>query len=159
MTKKVPEGVPLVLEKVGEANTFQLQGEGKPLLPNGKFVLKPAVKLKEAAGKIKIKLIAKPEQISTNSGTYQEVATWTCEKDEGHLDALLFSSDTPATAQWKLVAQGETKFTDKKQQNNLNLDIPGIELRRGDVVTIYVKSDGATTIVADAAIQGREIGE
>lgn len=154
---KLPAGVNLKLKKVGEAEAFQLT-QKDPILPNGRFVLIPEYK-EETAGAVKSKLIIKPEQISTNAATYQEVASWVVATKKGYLDALAFDSDTPATAQYRLTVNNEVIFEDKKLQNILDNDIPeNYDLKKGDTILIEAKSDGATTITVDGMIQGREVG-
>lgn len=156
---KLPVGVNLKLKKIEEAESFSIQGDGKPILPNGVFVLIPEFE-EETLGAVKSKLIIKPEQISTNSATYQEVAKWTISTKKAYLDALAFDSDTPATAQYRLTVNGVIIFADKKLQNILDIDIPeNYDLRKANEILIEVKSDGATTIVVDGLIQGREVGE
>jgi len=155
---KLPAGVNLKLKKVGEAESFQLKGEGKPILPNGQFVLVPEFE-EETVGAIKSKLIIKPEQVSTNSATYQEIASWVVATIKGYLDALGFDSDIPGTAQYRLTVNNEVIFEDKKLQNILDIDIPkDYDLRKGNTILIEAKSDGSTTILVDGLIQGREVG-
>lgn len=146
--------IPMILKKVEESEKFIFLGT---IWPQGEYVLMPSIK-EEVVGEISIDLILKPEQVSTSSNTYQEVAKWIVSKNKGYLDALCFYSDTPAIAQWELKIKGDTIFTNKKIQTALSVDIPDIDLKEGDVIIINVKSDGATTIVGDGLIQGREVG-
>lgn len=151
--KELPKGVALQLIKVGDQEFFSYEGEIKPA---GKYMGFPKIK-EEAAGDVDIDLIIKPEQVATNANTYQEVATWTVSKRKGYLDNISFDSDTPATAQWKLEIKSSEIFKDKKQQNITDIPVKEIDYAKGDTITLSVKSDGVTNIVADGLIVGREV--
>lgn len=154
---QLPQGVRsrIVLKKVGEAKSFMLTGK-EPILPNGKFVLTYDFK-EETAGAIRISLEFDLEQVSTNSATYQELAKITITGKKAYLDEISFYSDTPATAQFRLTIRRDEKFAGKKIQTILDIDGKETDLKKGDIVLLEVKSDGATTIIADGLIQVREV--
>jgi hypothetical protein len=154
---ELPQGLKprTVLKKVGEASSFILS-KGGPILPNGKFVLTYDFK-EGTAGQLSLSLTIDLEQVSTNSATYQELAKVTITGVQAYLDEISMYSDTPDTAQFRLTIRRNQKFADKKIQTILVIDGKGTDLKKGDIVLLEVKSDGATTIVADGFIQVREV--
>lgn len=128
-----------------------------PQLPEGEYILEPEVKGKEKAQPYTE--IIKPEQVSTNSSSYQELAKWQLSADkDGKLFEISLYSDTPATAQFRLTIKGTAIFADKKIQNILDIPFEDYGLTEKQTVLLEVKSDGSTTIKADGYIHGREYG-
>lgn len=165
---KLNLGLSLKLQKVSD-NPKAVLIQGLPedlvqlikdnhLLPPGEYSVVVETEEVEGSPSLKRTPIVKPDQTSTNSATYQSVASWTVATNKAILKALGFVNDTPATGNWKLTIKGTTIFTDKVQQNGFNLDMGDYELKKGDKVEILGKSDGATTVVFDGLIHGEEIG-
>lgn len=96
--------------------------------------------------------------LSTNSSEYQTVASWAIPTNlVGQLEELSFTSDDPDTAIWRLTIAGVEQWADLTQQDPLNVRFPtNNQLDGDDEVLLEMRSDGATTIDADAAISGME---
>lgn len=157
---EVPSIIKPVLKRVGDADTFQMVGDNKPIAPPGKFVISyPYIEgnVGIAAGGIGVLPIIKPEQVSTNSGSFQELVKWVVGRSTGFLDSIAFFSNTPLVAIYQLTIKKNVIFTGKKIQQILSLDLLAYDLKEGDVILLEVKSDGATTILSDGLIQGREV--
>lgn len=110
-------------------------------------------------------LFAKPgaprsvvDRESTTSADFQEVVNWTIPADRiGQLDEVSMTSDTPATALWRLTIAGIVQWSDVLIQDPLNIKFPANnELEGDDEVLLEVRSDGAIAIVADGSISGIE---
>lgn len=95
---------------------------------------------------------------STTSADYQEVVNWTIPADRvGQLDEVSMTSDTPATAQWRLTIAGIEQWADVIVQDPLNIRFPSNnELAGDDEILLEVRSDGVIAIVADGSISGIE---
>lgn len=157
---RVPSIIKPVLKRVGDADTFQLVGSEEPIDPPGKFVISyPYIEgnVGKTGGGIGVLPIIKPEQVSTNSGSFQELVKWVVGRSQGFLDSIAFFSNNPPKAIYQLTIKKKIIFTGKKIQQILSLDMLAYDLKEGDIILLEVKSDGATTILIDGLIQGREI--
>lgn len=97
--------------------------------------------------------------VSTSSSSYQELVTWTVAAQRvGLLRAVEISCDNYDVAQFKLVVAGVTVFKDKKLPESFTKEFPDIRLAAASMVTLSVKSDGATTITAYADLNAKEVG-
>ena len=67
-------------------------------------------------------------------------------------------SDQESHAQWRVIVDGETLLDGDKIQTALSLPFPDLALAAAAVVSVEVKSDDGTAIVADASITGKELG-
>lgn len=65
-------------------------------------------------------------------------------------------SDTPALAQWRLTVADVVQWADVFLQTALTIPFRDNELPGDASVILQVKSDGATTIVADGSIASTE---
>ena len=101
-------------------------------------------------------------RISTASASYQTAAIWTVTAGKvGNLTTAVFMVDQSTVAQWEFTrtdADGTvtTYFTDRLIQAAIAFAWPDNQLASGTILTIRVKSDGATTIAADAFLTGTE---
>lgn len=96
---------------------------------------------------------------SGNAADYQEVAKWTVTEDRvGELKEVSMITDDYENTVWKLVIGTVTVFTDVVIQSALSLPFFDLRLAALVEVTLSCHSDGATAIVADGSIVGKEIG-
>jgi len=81
-----------------------------------------------------------------------------------YISQISMTSNKPTAAIWTLSVKGLSLIAAQKIQTVLNLDWPGenggrgIMLNPGESATIYCKSDGATSILADGLILGVQEG-
>lgn len=96
---------------------------------------------------------------SGHAAAYQAVATWTVTAARiGELKEISMVTDDYANTTWKLIVGATTVFNDLVIQAPLTLPFFDLRLAAETVVTLYCHSDGATDIVADGSIAGKEIG-
>lgn len=125
-----------------------------PLIPPGEWQVEPEIYFDESAQQQT--QIVLPEQVSTNSASYQELASWTVTAGKsGKFKMASLFSDTPATGQFRLTINGKVIFADKKIQNILDLPF-NIDMKAGQNIKLEGKSDGAITVIFDGLIQGVE---
>jgi hypothetical protein len=99
------------------------------------------------------------DRLTTSSASYQTVISYTVPAGKvGILSGLEIAASNYTLAQFQVTIAGEVKFTDKYFQTPFNPTFPEVNLAAGDVVLIEAKSDGATSITVDGAIEGKEIG-
>ena len=94
-----------------------------------------------------------------SSATYQEVTSWTISTGKkGVLGEVSFCSDLPDTARFKVTVGASTVLDNIRLTQDVTLPFPkGATVSTGTKLTVYVKSDGATTIKANASITGKEV--
>lgn len=96
---------------------------------------------------------------STSSSTYQTVKAITTTTDRiGILRAVEISCDNYAVAQWKLIVKGVTIFEDVYIPESFTKEFPDLVMAEAETATLYVKSDGSTTITAYGDFNYKEIG-
>lgn len=96
---------------------------------------------------------------STSSSSYQTVkAITTTAERVGILRACEISCDNYAVAQFKLVVKGVTIFEDKKLPESFTKEFPDLVMSAAETATLYVKSDGSTTITAYCDFSYKEVG-
>jgi len=96
---------------------------------------------------------------SGTSTSYQSVASWTVATDkQGKLKEVALRSSNYAKTLWKLVIGATTFMTDVTVGGALTLPFSDLSLAAGDTVTLSAKSSDGTTITADGAIAGEELG-
>lgn len=99
------------------------------------------------------------DRLTTSSAVYATVVSYTVPAAKAaELSALEIAASDYTLAQFRVTIAGEVKFTDKKVQTTFNPTFPEVNLKAGDVVLIEAKSDGATSITVDGAIEGKEVG-
>ena len=97
------------------------------------------------------------DRATTTSADYVDVARWDIPQDRrGSLYEVSMVSDTPALAQWRLTVADVVQWADVFLQTALTIPFRDNELPGDASVILQVKSDGATTIVADGSIAGTE---
>ena len=97
--------------------------------------------------------------VATSGSSYQAVHGYTVTTGRmGILRAIELSCTNYDVAQWKLVIGDTTLFEDKKLPESFTLGFPDLRLTGAIAVTVYVKSDGTTSITAYCAIDGKEVG-
>ena len=98
------------------------------------------------------------DRLTTSSATYGTVVSYTVPASKvAELSGLELMASNYTLAQFRVTIAGEVKFTDKYLQAPFNPVFPDVNLKAGDVVLIEAKSDGATSITVDGAIDGKEI--
>lgn len=98
-------------------------------------------------------------RLSTSSSSYQTLKEWTVTTDRvGILRSVELSCDNYAVAQFEIVVAGTTVMEDKYLPASFTKEWPDLHLSAGQAVTVSVKSDGATTIVAYCDINAKEVG-
>ena len=103
--------------------------------------------------------IATYTYISTSSDSYQTIKELTVTTGRlGVLRGVEISCDNYAVAQFKLIVAGVTVFEDKKIPASFTKEFPDLEMSAGQKATLYVKSDGATTITAYCDFNYKEVG-
>lgn len=96
---------------------------------------------------------------SGSATTYQTLVSWTVATGKaGVLASVELEADTYAKARFQLTIAGVVKFTDAQIQGPLDLEYPDVNLSAAQVVLLEVKSSDGTAIVADAVINGKEVG-
>lgn len=99
------------------------------------------------------------DRYSGSAAAYQEFAKWTVTAlKTGELKEVSMITDDYANTVWKLVIGATTVFEDLVIQSALTLPFFDLRLAPATVVTLSCHSDGATAIVADGTIVGKEIG-
>ena len=97
------------------------------------------------------------DRATTTSADYVDVARWDIPQDRrGSLYEVSMVSDTPALAQWRLTVADVVQWADVLLQTALTIPFRDNELPGDASVILQVKSDGATTIVADGSIASTE---
>lgn len=90
---------------------------------------------------------------------YKPVVTWTVtEAKVGELLEVSMITDDYETTQWKLVIGATTFFNDLVILSALTLPLGSLRLKAGTAVTLYAKSDGATTVSTCGSIVAKELG-
>jgi len=90
---------------------------------------------------------------------YQEVVSWkVTDAKVGELIEVSMITDDYETTQWKLVIGATTFFTDLVILSALTLPLGILRLAAATVVTLYAKSDGATTVSTCGSIVAKELG-
>lgn len=96
---------------------------------------------------------------STLSSEYQTVKEIEVTKNRvGILRTIEIATDNYAVAQWKLVIAEVEIFADKKFPDSFTKELPDLEMSAGQKATLYVKSDGTTTINAYCDFGYKEVG-
>lgn len=96
----------------------------------------------------------------TGSGaTYQELTSWTVAAQKtGYIEEISFCADLPDTARFKITIGASTVMEDVRLLQDVTLPLPkGATIAAGTKIAVLVKSDGATTIKANASITGKEV--
>jgi len=96
---------------------------------------------------------------SGSATAYQELAKWTVTAEKlGELKEVSMVTDDYENTTWKLVIGATTVFSDLVIQAPLTLPFFDLRLAAATAVILSCHSDGATNIVADGSIVGKEIG-
>lgn len=99
------------------------------------------------------------DRLTTSSASYQTVVSYTVPASKTlYLAALEIACSDYTKGQYRVTIAGVVQFTDKYLQTTFNPQFAGAELAAGDVVLIEAKSDGATSINVDGAIEGKVVG-
>lgn len=99
------------------------------------------------------------DRYSGDDADYQELAKWTVTAAKtGELKEVSMITDDYANTVWKLVIGTTTVFEDLVIQSALTLPFFDLRLAAATEVILTCHSDGATAIVADGSIIGKEIG-
>lgn len=99
------------------------------------------------------------DRYSGNALAYQELVKWTVTADRiGELKEVSLVTDDYANTTWKLVIGDTTVFEDIVIQAPLTIPFFDLRLAEAKEVILSCHSDGATNIVADGSIVGKEIG-
>lgn len=100
--------------------------------------------------------------VSRYSGSlaaWQEVAKWTVSPEKtGELKEVSMITDDYVNTVFKLMVGATEVFTDLTIQSALTLPFFDLKLAPLTVVTLFCHSDGATNIIADGSIVGKEVG-
>ncbi|GAI79783.1 unnamed protein product [marine sediment metagenome] len=90
-------------------------------------------------------------------GAWQKVVEWKVTGgSRGELKEISVICDSYTTLKVRIIVAGLER-TDKQLQTALTLPYQDLKLISGQVVVVFCKSDGATAIVFDACIIGKEI--
>ena len=88
--------------------------------------------------------------------TYQTLASWTITSGKtGILKEVAFTVDS--TSLFQLDIDGTNLFTDFSPNADCSISFPNTQLSSGSIITLSVKSDGATTITVYGFISGGEV--
>lgn len=96
---------------------------------------------------------------SGSSSSYQTVVSYTVPAARTFvLAALEIAASDYDVAQFRVTIAGVEAFADKRLQTSFNPTFAAVNLVAGAVVLIEAKSNGATSIDVDGAIEGKEVG-
>ena len=97
-------------------------------------------------------------RLTTSSASYGTVVSYTVPANNAAvLKGLEIICSNYTLGQFRVTIAGVVKFTDKYLQAPFNPAFPDVNLKAGDVVLIEAKSDGATSINVDGAIEGKQV--
>jgi len=96
--------------------------------------------------------------VTTSSSSYQTIKSWTVATGYvGVLVGVEMICDNFSIAQWKLEVDSVAVLEDDILQGEFTIPFPELKLAAGSVVTLSVKSDGSTEIMADGNIDAKEV--
>lgn len=99
------------------------------------------------------------DRLTTSSATYATVVSYTVPAAKAFLLAALEIACSDYTkGLFRVTIAGVVQFADEKLQTTFNPQFQGAHLAAGNVVLIEAKSDGATSIDVDGAIEGKLVG-
>ena len=99
------------------------------------------------------------DRLTTSSASYQTVVSYTVPASKTFLLAALEIACSDYTlGQFRVTIAGVVQFADEYLQTTFNPQFGNAHLAAGDVVLIEAKSDGATSIDVDGAIEGKVVG-
>ena len=99
------------------------------------------------------------DRLTTSSASYQTVVSYTVPASKTFLLAALEIACSDYTlGQFRVTIAGVVQFADEYLQTTFNPQFGTAHLAAGDVVLIEAKSDGATSIDVDGAIEGKVVG-
>ncbi|MBA7526222.1 hypothetical protein ES705_18383 [subsurface metagenome] len=103
------------------------------------------------------KPILEVNRYSGSAGSWQEVVKWSVgQGSRGELKEISVICDNYTPLKVRIIVAG-LELTEKQLQSALTLPYQDLQLVSGQVVRVYCKSDGATAIIFDACIIGKEI--
>ena len=99
------------------------------------------------------------DRLTTSSASYANVVSYTVPAGKAFLLAALEIACSDYTlGQFRVTIAGVVQFADEYLQTTFNPQFGNAHLAAGDVVLIEAKSDGATSIDVDGAIEGKLVG-
>ncbi|GAH93390.1 unnamed protein product [marine sediment metagenome] len=106
---------------------------------------------------VREKPVVKLERYEGASGNWQKLIEWTVPPEaKGLLTSIALATDDYDKAVFRIQVPG-TELINKQIVTALAFLFNDQEIVRGDSVVVYGKSDGATSIIIDAALVAKEL--